>query len=89
MRAYRIRDLRTAVRIEPGYARRWVRRNWAKSLYALGWAALAILIRESVAATRAEHWHVGSEIVPCVICWAMAVRCSLGEVSARKRGARR
>ena len=72
-------------RIEPGVARRWIRRNWAKALYAAGWAALGILIRESVAATRPEHWHMGSEIVPAVICWAMAIRCALAEQSAHRR----
>lgn len=85
MNAYRIRDLRTVVRIEEGYARRWIRRNWAKALYAAGWAALGILIRESVAATRPEHWHMGSEIVPAVICWTMAIRCALGEQTAHRR----
>lgn len=85
-RVYRIISTRCVV--EPGYARRWIRRNWAKALYAAGWAALGILIRESVAATRPEHWHMGSEIVPCVICWALAIRCALGEVSAKARKGR-
>ncbi len=83
MRVYRIIDMRTVA--EPGYARRWIRRNWARALYAAGWAALGILIRESVAATRPEHWHMGSEIVPAVICWAMAIRCALAEQSAHRR----
>lgn len=78
---------RMAERIEPGLARRWIRRNWAKALYAAGWAALGILIRESVAATRPEHWHMGSEIIPAVLCWTMAIRCALGEDGAKKRKA--
>ncbi len=87
MKVYRIISTRCV--IQPGYARRWIRRNWFRALYAAGWAALAILIRESVAATRAEHWHMGSEIIPAVLCWALAIRVALGEVSPRKRGARR
>lgn len=76
-------------RIEPGLARRWIRRNWHKLLYSAGWAVLAIVIRESVAATRPEHWHMGSEIIPAVLCWTMAIRCALGERDAGKRGVRR
>ena len=87
MKVYRIIDMRCV--IQPGYARRWVRRNWFRALYAAGWAALGIAIREGVAATRPEHWHMGSEIIPAVLCWALAIRVALGEVSPRKRGVRR
>lgn len=89
MKAYRIIDLRTVIRMEPGYARRWVRRNWAKALYAAGWITAGIIIREAVAATRPEHWVIGSEIIPAVLCWVIGIRCALGETSPRKRGARR
>lgn len=76
-----------AERIEPGLARRWIRRNWHKLMYSAGWAVLAIVIRESVAATRPEHWHMGSEIILAVLCWTMAIRCALGEDGAKKRKA--
>lgn len=89
MNAYRIRDLRTVVRIEEGYARRWIRRNWWRCLASAGWAAAGIGIRAAVAAGRPEHWHMGGEIVPMAVCFTLAVLVALGEQSARKRGARR
>ena len=84
MKVYRIIDMRTV--IQPGYARRWIRRNWFRALCAVGWFAAGIGIREAVAATRPEHWHMGSEIVPMVLFMALGIRCAMGEVSARKRG---
>ena len=86
-RVYRIIDMRTVV--EPGYAKRWFRRNWWRCLASAGWAAAGIGIRAAVAAGRPESWPMGGEIIPAVICWALAIRVALGEVSPRKRGVRR
>lgn len=91
MNAYRIRDLRTVVRIEEGYARRWIRRNWWRCLACAGWTAAGIGIRAAVAAGRPESWPVGGEIVPMAVCFTLAVLVAQGEdgAKARKRGAGR
>lgn len=89
MKAYRIMDLRTVVRVEPGYARRWIRRNWWRCLACAGWVTAGILIRASVAGLRPERWPVGGEIIPAAACWVIAALVALGEQSARKRGVRR
>jgi len=75
--------------VEPGYARRWLRRNLVRMLLAVACVAAGITIREGVAATRAERWIVGSEIIPATIFWLAGARLALGEISPRKRGARR
>ena len=78
-----------AERIEPGYARRWIRRNWWRGIACGCWIAAGIWIRAAVAATRPESWPVGGEIVPACVCWALGAALALGERPARKRGARR
>lgn len=71
--------------VEPGYAKRWIRINWWRVLYTAFWAALGIVIREAVAATRPESWVVGSEIFPAALCWMLALRVAVGERSAKSR----
>ena len=78
-----------ALRVEPGYARRWIRRNWWRCLASAGWAAAGIGIRAAVAAGRPESWPVGGEIVPMAVCFTLAVLVALGEDGARKRKAGR
>lgn len=73
------------VRVIPGTARRWIKRNWHRMLYSIGWAAAGIAIREAVAATRTEHWHMGSEMFPMAICFIIAVRVAMGEKSPDRR----
>ena len=69
--------------VTPGYARRWFKRNWCKAVAFTVWLGAGILIRETVAATRAESWQVGSEIIPAGICWFMALRVALSEKRVR------
>lgn len=78
-----------AERIEPGLARRWIRRNWWRGIASGCWMAAGIRIRAAVAATRPENWPVGGEIIPAAACWALAAAVALGERQARKRGVRR
>lgn len=75
----------TYKRVTPGYARRWIRRNWWRCVACAGWIAAGILIRAAVAATRPEGWPIGGEIIPCAICWALAVCVALGEIPAKTR----
>jgi len=75
----------TNIRITPGYARRWIKRNWYKALSFAGWLAAGILIRAGVAAGRPESWPVGGEIIPAAACWVMAGRVALGECPAKTR----
>lgn len=75
----------TYKRITPGYARRWIKRNWWRMLACAVLIAAGILIRAAVAAGRPESWPVGGEIVPCAICWALAVCVALGENPAKTR----
>lgn len=76
-------------RIEPGLARRWIRRNWWRLAASGCWMAAGIRIRAAVAVTRPESWPVGGEIIPMAACWALAAAVALGERQARKRGVRR
>jgi len=73
-------------RIDKGYAKRWIRLNWWRAVYAASWAIAGIVIRAAVASTRPESWYMGSEIVPMALCWVMAARVAFGERSALKRG---
>ena len=50
---------RIRLRVRPGTARRWIRRNWACMLYSLLWAAAAIGIHAVAAASRPESWAIG------------------------------
>ena len=75
-------------RVQPGYARRWIRRNWWRALAMAGWIAAGILIRAAAAATRPEAWPMGGEIVPAAACWVMAARVAAGEAGARTRKGR-
>ena len=76
-------------RIEPGLARRWIRRNWWRVIGSGCWMAAGLWIRTAVAATRPEAWPIGGEIIPMAACWALAAAVALGERPARKRGVRR
>lgn len=76
-------------RVQPGYARRWIRRNWWRCLAFPAWLTAGIWIRAAVAAGRPESWPVGGEIIPAAACWTLAAAVALGERPARKRGARR
>lgn len=75
-------------RIEPGLARRWIRRNWWRVIGSGCWMAAGLWIRAAVAATRPEAWPIGGEIVPMAACWAIAAAAALGEASPRKRRTR-
>lgn len=75
-------------RIITGTARRWIKRNLWRLLYAGGWATLGIVIREAVAATRPEHWVMGSEMFPMAVCFILAVRVALGEKNPDRRADR-
>lgn len=74
----------TYKRITPGYARRWIRRNLWRVMACGGWIAAGILIRAAVAAGRPESWPVGGEIIPCAVCWALALLLALGETKVRR-----
>lgn len=76
-----------AERIEPGLARRWIRRNWWRGIASGCWVTAGIWIRAAVAAGRPESWPVGGEFVPCAICWGLAAAVALGEDGAKKRKA--
>lgn len=76
---------RMTERIEPGLARRWIRRNWWRLAASGCWMAAGIRIRAAVAATRPEAWPIGGEIVPMAAFWALAAAVALGEISPRKR----
>lgn len=75
----------TYKRITPGYARRWIKRNWWRMLACAGWIAAGVILRAAVAAGRPESWPVGGEIIPCAVCWALAVCVALGERPAKTR----
>ena len=71
-------------RVTPGYAKRWIKRNWWRCMACAGWIAAGILIRAAVAATRPEGWPIGGEIIPCAVCWALALAVALGETRVRR-----
>lgn len=73
------------VRIIPGTARRWIKRNlWRLVLSLLLFTAGAVILR-LVAATRAVPWAMGGEIVPASACWVLAARVAAGEQEPRGR----
>ena len=66
------------VRVIPGTARRWIKRNlWRLVLSLLLFAAGAIILA-AVSATREVPWAMGGEIVPASICWVLAARVAAG-----------
>ena len=70
-------------RVTPGYAKRWIKRNWWRCIACAGLVAAGILIRAAVAAGRPESWPVGGEIIPAAACWVMALRVALSEKKVR------
>lgn len=78
--------MKQKIRIVPGYARLWFRRNWWRAFACAGWIAAGMIIRHAVASTRLESWPIGGEIIPMAICWGFALCVALGERSALKRG---
>lgn len=73
-----------AERIEPGLARRWIRRNWWRLAASACWVTAGIRIRAAVAAGRPESWPIGGEIIPMAACWALAAAVALGERKVRR-----
>ena len=73
------------VRVIPGTARRWIKRNlWRLVLSLLLFVAGAVILR-LVGQTRTESWALGGEIIPAAACWVLAARVAAGEQNPNRR----
>ncbi len=64
MSTLQIAASRIRSRVHPGYARRWVRRNWFRAILFTVLLTAAVCIRQPI---------------PCAICWGLALAVALGE----------
>ena len=64
MSTLQIAASRMRTRVTPGYARRWIRRNWFKAIVFAALLTAAVCIRQPI---------------PCAICWIGALAVALSE----------
>lgn len=64
MSALQIAACRVRMRVHPGYARRWIRRNWFKAIAFTALLTAAVCIRQPI---------------PCAACWIGALAVALSE----------
>ena len=67
------------LRVTPGYARRWWRRNWHRAIWCGGWTAAGYGIMHAVQSSRLNPDAVGGEALAFAVCLALALAGAVRE----------